>query len=618
MPDAVFFWRNVCCVCWLLGSVSLCFASGDDAPVRQFLRDELQRLEAQPQNVQIQRERADALANAIRSLQRGELDPAARDALAQTILVEIDKLQSVVSGDLSRQLNGDKILVLYALRRYQEAGDLYLAMREQYTELREYEHDAGGAALLSARKPQLALEAYRSALSLDTDNDDYAVGVFYGLVEIEQIDEAILFAANRATDQSQSSERYYLWKMMQARGLGFANQTAQALAVLEQLEPNWGNREDFLALRGTLLRWQDRPQQALHSFERAADLHRGSIAGLTGLVSGSVGTRNYTRAAQEADRLTNLYADDAQAIKTLRSLALDRGWRIATDFSYGDSDAVNSPLGAEDQSASVIAHSRLLANHWRIFAGYRDQSVEIPAQELDFGQSLIGVSFVDRALAIELGYAHGNHLNSTDDSGLFVSFDYRLSDSWSASVSHTTAAWDVPLRARALGIGAVATAATLAYTPRYGHRFRLYGEQLELSDENDRDSIGLSYQHTWLEDARWRVNGTISLYHSGSSRTNRPYFSPVKDDSLDYSLRADFLSWRRYESAFYQYAGMVAGRYQQDDFDTGSVIGVEYGHRWRWAPRAELGYGITWRRRPYDGADEDRLGFSAYASWELP
>jgi biofilm PGA synthesis protein PgaA len=124
---------------------------------------------------------------------------------------------------------------------------------------------------------------------------------------------------------------------------------------------------------------------------------------------------------------------------------------------------------------------------------------------------------------------------------------------------------------------------------------------MDFSDGNDRDQWWVSWSERWLSEPRWRVESTASLGGSENSLAGAPYFNPGSDLTASVELAGEWLNWRRYERQFRQRVALTLGRYAQEGFGSGSILGASYEHVWELDRRLYLRYGVGRSLRPYDG-----------------
>jgi hypothetical protein len=71
----------------------------------------------------------------------------------------------------------------------------------------------------------------------------------------------------------------------------------------------------------------------------------------------------------------------------------------------------------------------------------------------------------------------------------------------------------------------------------------------------------------------------------------------------------EHVAWRRYDVSMVQALSADAGVYAQRGFGNDWIGTLTYEHRWRFDPLTSFRYGVTLRRRVYDGEPENTFGF---------
>jgi biofilm PGA synthesis protein PgaA len=99
--------------------------------------------------------------------------------------------------------------------------------------------------------------------------------------------------------------------------------------------------------------------------------------------------------------------------------------------------------------------------------------------------------------------------------------------------------------------------------------------------------------------------------------TGVSYFNPKNDRSLWLAAAVENLVWRNYERSFRQRLALTGGHYWQQNFPSGSIEAIEYGHRWELERDLSVRYGIGRSFRPYDGTREARSFANLSVLWRF-
>jgi hypothetical protein len=87
-------------------------------------------------------------------------------------------------------------------------------------------------------------------------------------------------------------------------------------------------------------------------------------------------------------------------------------------------------------------------------------------------------------------------------------------------------------------------------------------------------------------------------------------------------MAGDYLTWKNYDTRFYQNLELTTGGFWQGGNSTSlpslSPIGaISYAHRWNAMQRLELIYGARWASLVFDGTREQNWDYYAYMNWKF-
>jgi biofilm PGA synthesis protein PgaA len=77
------------------------------------------------------------------------------------------------------------------------------------------------------------------------------------------------------------------------------------------------------------------------------------------------------------------------------------------------------------------------------------------------------------------------------------------------------------------------------------------------------------------------------------------------------------LTWRNYDRSFRQRLALTGGNYWQENYASGAIEAIEYGHRWEVDRDLSIRYGIGRMLRPYDGEREGRTFGNLVMLWRF-
>ena len=117
---------------------------------------------------------------------------------------------------------------------------------------------------------------------------------------------------------------------------------------------------------------------------------------------------------------------------------------------------------------------------------------------------------------------------------------------------------------------------------------------------------------------KWMFETTLGADASRNSLdTSVNYFNPKSDRSLWLTAAVENLTWRSYDHSFRQRLALTGGTYWQEGYASGAIEAIEYGHRWELDRDLSLRYGIGRLLRPYDGEREGRTFGNLVLLWRF-
>lgn len=542
-----------------------------------------------------------------RALQRSE--PSARRlAGAQR---SGDAIDASTIDAAARRLLADRIVALELRRRPEDAIALYRSMRNAQLPVPAYALASVADALLAARQPEEASVLYREVLDAQPADFDAAMGLFFALVESERLDEAIAHADALAA-------RTPKWRPPQrANHDAVTARTAQALgrlygdrldeaeqrtrSLLEELPYSAQVREAFAA---TALA-RGRPRLADEEFRRALAVEPGSAGLRAERVAPLLDVHAWAEAEAQLRDATLLRPDDHRvqraqdlwAVHELRELELTAGFGRSSDAT---------PTGSDDWRLDARLYTQPLAYRWRVFGQASVARADFEAGTARWHREGLGAEYRARDVRLAAALTTG----SSDRTGIEANANWQVDDRWSLELLGSSVSSNVPMQAWRAGVRANEAGLVARYAVHESRRFALGFARMAFSDGNDRDGYLGSWFERWVSTPRWRLESTASLGASRNSLAGAPYFNPASDLTATVELAGEWLAWRRYERSFRHRLATTLGRYDQQGFGAGSIVGVSYEHVWELDRRLYLRYGIGRSLRPYDGERTGRTSGS--------
>lgn len=473
---------------------------------------------------------------------------------------------------------------------------------------------AAARALARAGRSHDAVRLYERALA-GADPADYAVwearvGLVYAYADTARFNDAQALLDRLAAEtplflrqapQAQTpNPDYTLLQDTQGQLLLMGDQLQQAQALFERLQAAAGMNTGFRAGAATTALRRQRPEAALAQYRAVLADDPQSL---------------HARASQ-ADAL--MTAQEWRAARSvLASLtqdADDEGVVQRTAARYRQAVAPRLELDTARETGNLASADRvwlfegrlssaLLDDAWRVHAGHaRAQGRTDRGAQHHWQRTALGLGWTQGRWQVQAQLQQANA--GPHRSSLGAAVDYRAGDRLRLAARYDGDSTQTPWRARAAGIGARALALEARWVHSESRELQLNVERLALSDGNRRHGAGLEWRERWIGGPRLQLESTLGAATGRYAQQERPYFSPAREHTVQAGVRAQWLTWREYERSFFQSVELSAGRYSQSGFGGGALWRLSYEHRWQLGPEAQLRYGASVGRHPYDGRHE--------------
>lgn len=356
----------------------------------------------------------------------------------------------------------------------------------------------------------------------------------------------------------------------------------------------------FRAGSATVSQRRDHPEQALQEFEALLTDDPQGIHTRAGYADALMGANEW-RAARE--QVQALAADAGDEAVVTRLQAHHRA-AVAPRLDI-DAGGESGNLGLAQRIWRVDSRlsSALLNDAWRVHTGYTRAQGDTDADGYRvWHRGAAGLSWTQGRWEAQAQLQHANFGPYRDSVGAGLA--YRLSDRWRLAARYDGDSPETPWRARNAGIGA----RSLELEARWVHSERrtldLALSRMNFSDGNARDGARVQWTERWISWPRVQVETRLSAGNGEFKLQQRPYFSPERETGVQGSVWFQWLTWRNYESIFFQGVELTAGNYRQSGFGGGALWSARYEHRWQLGPQAQLRYGVSFGSQPYDGRQE--------------
>ncbi|WP_082575734.1 poly-beta-1,6 N-acetyl-D-glucosamine export porin PgaA [Lysobacter sp. Root667] len=562
------------------------------------------------------------------------VDEATRleEARAAEAAIEAYRAQLARSGTPEpASLAYDRLIVLNRLGRHQEVADDYLRLEAGGRPVPGYALGAVGDSLLALRRPDEAAPVLERAMQADPDDPDLPIQLGYAQLERERYDLALpllrgLVEARTPWPRAPGARRgFENWQRYDAEtdyamARAFGEDLPGAQAMIEPLAAIGPNNADLQTTLGSIYRFRGWQERALERFSIAGTLDERNVEARIGQVETLSSLQRYEQARPIHDQLLARYPNEPHVRSMDNNWDMRRGWQARVYAAGGRNrdGGGASPLGNRDREYGVEAATPLIGDRWRLLARSGRRWADFKGAQLQGGRSVaqrneLGLSYAYDRFDAKLRV--GRDRDDLGGTAVAIDAGWRIDDRFAlrARVSRNDAA--ASLQARASGITADLYEFGADYHPSERTSLAATAQHWRYDDGNNRDQLSLALDQRLLSRPHLLIDGLASIGSGRGSRDDAPYFNPSRDASVEFGVRFDHLTWRRYDRHFRQRLTLSSGAYWQQDYGTAWVPSLRYEHEWQFAPGRVLSYGLNWSRPVYDGQREQRLGFDAEFRW---
>lgn len=563
-----------------------------------------------------------------------ELDRVLADQEAALARIDEAAPKAVDAGDaeawrnLRVHLLSDRLLALVERGRPAEAIALYDTMRATGTQLPFHGLAAAARAFAQERRSAEAVPLYEAAVARAGADlpmpDPIYIGLVYAYQDTGRFEEAEALlqrleqhtpALLRLAPEAGRPNGEYT-ELSGLRGLTQLYTDRPALAqrsfsVLTREAPLNAGYAHGAALTERL---REHPEAALARFEALAANSPYDTDARTGLVEALLDAGEFGEARRRAESLAADLPDSVQVREMERRRRAQVGPRLDVDAEASSGGAA---IANHEWRIDSRLSSGLIDDRWRVFYD----------QTLGRGSTDIGNANWARG-GLGLGWQQGRwlaegvlqHANAGPyRNSVAGRLDYRAGDAWRLSATYDGDSKELPWKARVAGIGAHEFGASVGYVVDESRRFDLKWQRLDFSDGNLRDGVDIGWRERWISTPRFQLETRLGADAShGRAIDNAPYFNPSGDSSVQLSVRAQWLNWKRDDRQFFQAVEIAGGSYRQAGFGSGPMWTLRYEHRWNLGPALTLRYGLSISGHPYDGVRERQRGVFLNLSTPLP
>lgn len=523
----------------------------------------------------------------------------------------------------------DRMVALRDRYRMAEVVAEYERLEIQDVTVPPYGQQAAGDAYLYLEQPIEAETAYLKALNEEPQNFNFQIALFWALVEQGKFDRATeivdrleaeepAWRINRSNEVApvyRKNENRVLAAATAAQARAFADDLQGAQERMEGLTDQAPFNHDLRQRLGYIYLWRGWPRRALAEHEQVLAADPQLLDARVGRGEALLDQGDYRAAGEVVSRLEREYPEAKQVIRLRRRWEIHEKGIFTTSLGYGSDSQADQDT--DSFRIDSYLYSRPIADTWRLFGRsyYEKGDLDIEDDRVSVQRESIGLQHGDRGLVSFLSLDRNRP--SDGDIGVSGGLGWNLSDHWTLGVALDSSSLDLPLRARSREIEGWSAGAEVIYRAHESAQVRASLQRIDFDDDNTRVSVLLVLEQRLINGPYFKLPVTLELYGSRNSEEDRPYFNPERDLSGTVTADLRWLLWRWYRRSFAHHLALSGGVYRQKGFGTEGIGAVRYEHEWQISDTLSLLYGVTWRRRVYDGDPEDGTWSHFNVDWRF-
>lgn len=433
-----------------------------------------------------------------------------------------------------------------------------------------------------------------------------ASGLFYSLVEVEAMDQAVALADGTARTLAGLPAGRSAWPgaaMEAALAHSFSDDTPEAQLRFERMVAMApGNLGARIALAG-VYRARAWPRLAEEELKRVEAIEPRALSLELQQGFNALDLQEWAQADALADDVLQRYPENLQAQRLDRLRQVYRMPELRVSGYRGLSSTPNPSTGNGDYGIDTVVYSAPLRDDWRVFAGHGFGSGDFPEGRGLHRMVRAGAEWRVRDNTVEgelssHDFGHGRH------TGLRLEGRHDFNDQWQVSGAAERISRDTPLRALRSGITADSASVGLRWRANERREWNFTAGALDYSDGNRRTAFGVVGRERLFTRHGLYGDLVLELSRSRNSQPGGPYFAPASDWIALPTLDIQHVLYRHYQTEWRQRFQLGVGAYGQQGYGTGDVATIGYGQRLRMNDTLELGLAFSITRRPYDGVNE--------------
>ena len=515
-------------------------------------------------------------------------------------------------SQLARQLRYDRIVGLVEAMRWEQAILYYEELMDSGDPGTVFVHHAAGRAYLTRRRPEDAETALRRGEIMDPADRMIQRELFYALVELERLEEALaipdrmaarLNGTQRVGDArvSQPNRVRMQSEIMAGIGRAYADRLDEAQQRLEALVAGAPNNLDARYELGNVYRWRGWNDRAEAEYQQVLTLDPNRVGAYLGRVHNALDHREY-RAAEGGLRAAQQKFVTAGAVWDV-----DRRWiihnynELIVEARWGES--TGTTFGNDQYTVDAWWFTRPLRYNYRFYVRTFDSWAEFEDGDSSRRRAALGAEWRDgpwRATG-EINFDR----EGIDNPGFASRVDYRLTDLWTIGGDVELNSYATQLRADRAGIESnrFGFDATFNRDERYNASAGVWLQNYD--DGNNVFGLLMASRTRLYDRFTYVLDGYVAGRAVTSSKRDAVYFNPEQALEGQIGVENIWRQYRHYDTVLTHRLGGNIGVFNQKNFGSDGIWTIEYELSWDLNDQFVLRAGFERSRRVYDGGPED-------------
>ena len=578
-------------------------------PARQLLGLQVDLLAQRLRDAQARRDNGSGLER-FEALDRVIHD---EDLLLDQLAQELDRAPP---GDaqawraLQNSLRADTLVALFERGHYAQAADRYERWRDDGAALPAWGLVAAGGAYARLRRSDLAIAPYEQALRASDPQAarEIAVSLIYAYLDTGRVDDARELLRQR--DESippylaraapgLANHEFDDQQVLRANIALDTGQIEAGARLFDEMAANAPMNADMQLGQVRVLQLRERPQAARQLLQAIGSDHPASPAVQLAWADLLLDQGDFDAARTALETLERAYPQDYRVLG-LRE-RYDRKTAGRVEINAGVDKDGGTLANRETRIDARVYSPVLLGNGLRLWGRQMRQNATLGGAHPVTFRTGAGVAYASEPFWAQ-AEIHRESLRGR--AGIEVDSAWRASDSWRLNAHYDSFSLDTPWRALVQGVRMARADAGVTWIGSEARRIGLKAQHGRFTDGNRRNEWTGTWYERWISQPAWQLSTSAELSSGRHTRSDVSYFSPRSYHGEQIWGRFQWLVWKRDRKRLVQVLEAGGGSFWQTGHGAKSVTGVQLTHEWALNNDVSFFYGLSWKRRPYDGVRE--------------